>query len=244
MESGDATSTARGNPTILSSSAPPTGQVVKRTSYRPSGRPGWGPLGLQSTLSDGTSSYDYGATRIVAATTHQEGSFLSIAEAAVRHSQVARLFTTFHTERWSKAVERIPGRGIRTRAQRELGRAFPGIPVEQVETVGVIPELLHVVALRVPGTGVLSSRSLRAATPADTAIEISLGREESIMCLYPIMSRSSSSSASSSGLVCSRFSPVSPPSGLGGRGMTGLFGSASPQSHVSRLRRRLQSLWD
>jgi hypothetical protein len=144
---------------------PPTGQVVKRSSDRPKWATRVGAFGLQSTLSDGTSSYDYGATRIVAATTHQEGSFLSIAQAAVRHNQLARLFTTFHTERWSKALERIPGRGIRTRAQRELGRrAFPGIPVEQVESVGVIPELLHVVALRVPGTGVFSSRSLRAAT--------------------------------------------------------------------------------
>jgi glycosyltransferase involved in cell wall biosynthesis len=99
--------------------------------------------------------------RIVVATTHQEGSFLSIAQAAARRNQLARLFTTLHSARWSKAVKRIPAQSIRTRAEREIERrAFPGIPLEQVETVGVPHELLHVLALRVPGAGAFSSRSL------------------------------------------------------------------------------------
>jgi hypothetical protein len=74
------------------------------------------------------------------ATTHQEVSFLPIAQAAARHNQLARHFTTLHAERWSKAVRRVPGSGIRTRAERELGRgALPGRPVEQVESVEVHP---------------------------------------------------------------------------------------------------------
>lgn len=101
------------------------------------------------------------APRIVVATTHQEGSFLSIAQAAVRQNQLARLFTTLHTARWSKIVKLIPARGIRARAERELGRrSFPGIPLERVESVGQLPELLHVAALRLPGMRVFSSRSL------------------------------------------------------------------------------------
>jgi glycosyltransferase involved in cell wall biosynthesis len=101
------------------------------------------------------------APRIVVATTHPEGSFLSIAQAAARRSQLARLFTTLHTARWSNVVERIPARRIRMKAERQLRRrSFPGIPNERVETVGQLPELLHVAALRVPGARVFSSRSL------------------------------------------------------------------------------------
>ena len=53
------------------------------------------------------------------------------------------------------------------------------------------------------------------------------------------MSRTSSSSASSSGMVCSRFSPASSPSGQGGAGMTGRFGLVLSQSRMSCLRRPL-----
>jgi hypothetical protein len=60
------------------------------------------------------------APRIVVATTHQEGWLLSIAQAAVRRNQLARLLTTLHTARWSKVVELIPARGIRARAEREV----------------------------------------------------------------------------------------------------------------------------
>jgi glycosyltransferase involved in cell wall biosynthesis len=118
--------------------------------------------GLQSKLTAMEHSRATGAApRIVVATTHPEGSFLSIAQAAVRRSQLARLVTTLHTAGWSKVVGLIPARGIRAIAEREVGRrSFPGVPVERVETVGRLPELLHITALRLPGARVFSSRSL------------------------------------------------------------------------------------
>lgn len=96
---------------------------------------------------------------VMVATHYREGSIVAIARAAARNGLLARFYTTLYSPQFLSALKYFPLKGLRRRLERGLSRrAFPGIPAEAVEVVSLLPELMRVLAYRLPRGQALADR--------------------------------------------------------------------------------------
>src|SRR5207248_2828284 len=102
--------------------------------------------------------------RLVVATPYSEGSILAIARAAAEAGQLVSFLTSVRLPRLEAIVRKVPTRYIRRRVRGAVNRrSFATIAADQVVSVAVVMEVMHLIARRLPRSQALAARMMYAA---------------------------------------------------------------------------------